>query len=154
MIEYFFQRRQGFTLPEVLIVVGILAILAFIAIVAIDPAKRFQEARDSRRLTDVQSMVGALQQYTIDHKGELPADLDTREKQIGTGKTECSLRTSNCTVERDDDCIDLTDVLEPYLHGVPEDPKNGTTAYTHYTLRQGLNNEIIIQACDLTEKTQ
>ncbi|TXH00327.1 MAG: prepilin-type N-terminal cleavage/methylation domain-containing protein, partial [Candidatus Moraniibacteriota bacterium] len=23
MIEYFFQRRQGFTLPEVLIVVGI-----------------------------------------------------------------------------------------------------------------------------------
>lgn len=154
MANFSSRRIGGFTLPEVLVVVGILAILAFIAIVAIDPAKRFREARDSRRVTDVQSMIGAVQQYIIDHKGELPQGLDSYEKQIGTGKTGCILKTNNCVIEHDEDCVDLTGVLNPYLHGVPTDPENGTPEYTHYSLRLGSNNEIIIRSCDLSEKIQ
>ncbi len=144
---------KGFTLPEVLIVVGILAILAFIAIVAIDPVARFRDARDSRRLTDIQSMTGAVHQYIIDHKGELPPGIDAREKHIGTNTTGCTLKTNLCNIELGEDCIDLTTVIGPYMHEVPMDPETGSAALTHYSVRLGNDNEIIIRSCDLTEKT-
>lgn len=144
----------GFTLPEVLVVVGILSILAVIAIIAIDPVQRFEEARNSRRLSDIQSITGAVHQYTIDHKGVLPKGLDTTEKQIGTATSGCSLQTNQCAVKGDGDCIDLTEVLDPYLHGVPSDPDTATDTLTHYSIKLGENNAVVVKACDFSEKIQ
>lgn len=145
---------RGFTLPEILVTVGILSILAVIAIIAIDPVHRFEDARNSRRLSDIQTVTGALHQYTIDHRGILPEGLDQHERQIGTGKTGCALQTSECTIPGDTDCIDLTTVLDPYLHGVPIDPSNGNEVLTHYSVHLGTNNAIVVRACDLSEKIQ
>jgi prepilin-type N-terminal cleavage/methylation domain-containing protein len=38
------QQKSGFTLVEILLVIGIIAVLATVVIVALDPAKRFQDS--------------------------------------------------------------------------------------------------------------
>lgn len=146
--------NQGFTLPEILIVVGILALLAVITLVTIDPTHRFEEARNSRRLSDIQSITSAVHQYTIDHKGILFPGIDQRERQIGTVKNGCAIKTNECTVEGDSDCVDLTSVLETYLHGVPIDPGNGTAELSRYSISLGTNDAVVVRACDLSEKIQ
>lgn len=143
--------KKGFTLPEVLIVIGILAILAVIVILAVDPVARFENAHNSRRLSDLQAITSALHQYVIDHRGVFPEGLDAKERQIGTGQTGCAVTTSQCAVSGDRDCIDLSKTLDPYLHGVPVDPKTGDEKYSRYTAHIGRDNAIIVKSCDLTE---
>ncbi|QQR78606.1 MAG: type II secretion system protein [Candidatus Moraniibacteriota bacterium] len=142
---------KAFTLPEVLIVIGILAILAVIVILAVDPVARFENARDARRLSDTQAMTSALHQYVIDHKGVFPDGLDATERQIGTARSGCALTTRQCAVQGDQDCLDLTSALTPYLHGIPSDPKNGNDGLTHYSVRVGPDNALLVEACDLSE---
>lgn len=143
--------RKAFTLPEVLIVIGILAILAVIVIVAVDPIARFENARDARRLSDVQSITSALHQYVIDHRGVFPEGLDATERQIGTATSGCALTTPHCSVKGEQDCLDLTNALQPYLHGVPSDPKDGDDARTHYSVQVGRDNALLVEACELSE---
>jgi len=63
------KRQKGFTLIEVLVVIAIIAILAAIVLVAINPAKRFQDARQSQRHANVESILSAVQQNMVDNKG-------------------------------------------------------------------------------------
>lgn len=143
--------KKGFTLPEVLIVIGILAILAVIVILAVDPVARFENAHNSRRLSDLQAITSALHQYVIDHRGVFPEGLDSIERQIGTGRTGCAVTTSQCTVTDDTGCVDLSKTIEPYLHGVPADPKTGDELHSRYTVHIGRDNAVIVKSCDLTE---
>lgn len=54
---------KGFTLIELLIVIAILGILAAAVLVAVNPAKRQRQARDSARKNDVGQLATALQAY-------------------------------------------------------------------------------------------
>src|SRR3990167_8859909 len=54
---------KGFTLIELLIVIAILGILAAAVLVAVNPAKRQRQARDSARKNDIGQMATALQAY-------------------------------------------------------------------------------------------
>ncbi|MEK7133552.1 MAG: prepilin-type N-terminal cleavage/methylation domain-containing protein [Patescibacteria group bacterium] len=65
------KSQKGFTLIEILVVIAIIAILAAIVLVAINPAKRFQDARNSQRKANVESILSALQQNMVDNKGIL-----------------------------------------------------------------------------------
>ena len=62
-------RRGGFTLIEVLIVIGILAILAGIVLVAINPARQFAQARNSQRVSNVNAILNAIGQRMADNRG-------------------------------------------------------------------------------------
>ncbi len=55
--------KKGFTLIELLIVIGILAILATAAILVLNPARLFQEARDSQRISDFTAIKNAIELY-------------------------------------------------------------------------------------------
>lgn len=68
-------KTKGFTLVELLVVIGIIAILFAVVLVAINPAKRFAEANNARRLSDVNSILNATLNYTVDQKGSLPLGL-------------------------------------------------------------------------------
>jgi|SRR3989338_4418863 len=55
--------KKGFTLVELLIVVGILAILSTATILILNPAQLLAETRDTARISDLNTLSGALSLY-------------------------------------------------------------------------------------------
>jgi len=53
-------QKKGFTLIELIIVIALIALLATTVILVINPAKLFQEARDSQRISDLGQMNSAM----------------------------------------------------------------------------------------------
>lgn len=56
-------HKKGFTLIELIIVIGLIALLATTVILVINPVKIFQEARDSQRIADLGQINSALSLY-------------------------------------------------------------------------------------------
>ena len=65
-------NKKGFTLIEILLVLAILAILAGIVIVAISPAQQLRSAANDQRRADINTIMNAIYQYSIDNGGALP----------------------------------------------------------------------------------
>lgn len=55
--------RKGFTLVELLIVIAILAILATVVVLVLNPAQLLAEARDGQRLSDLSTVQSVLTLY-------------------------------------------------------------------------------------------
>lgn len=146
------KNQQGFTLIEILLVIGIIAVLATVVVVALDPAKRFADARDSRRLSDIQSILSAVQQYIVDNKGALPNGIDMEQRQLGTATGDCVFSTPRCSVNVDY-CLDLSAPLERYLKSIPYDPAYGSALLSHYVVSVNANNIVTVTACDSTDDT-
>ncbi|HKZ34561.1 MAG TPA: type II secretion system protein [Patescibacteria group bacterium] len=71
------QTKKGFTLIELLVVIAIIGVLAAVVLVAINPAERLAQARDSGRKSDVGQIATALEAYfTTSTDAEYPAILD------------------------------------------------------------------------------
>ena len=62
---------------EILLVVGIIAILAGIVILAINPTKQLGDARNAQRRSDVLTILNAVYQYSLDNSGALPEGINT-----------------------------------------------------------------------------
>jgi prepilin-type N-terminal cleavage/methylation domain-containing protein len=109
--------QQGFTLLEVLLVVAIIAILAGIVIIAINPGKNLGDTRNAQRQADVTTILNAVYQYSLDNNGTLPA-------AIGTSAAEmCKTGTvaATCTAAS---LVDLSTVTTSgkYVASLPVDP--------------------------------
>lgn len=140
------KTRSGFTLIEILLAIGIIAVLATVVVVSLDPISRFRDARDARRLSDIQSILSAVHQYVIDNQGAFPSGLDTTERQIGTASSGCSI-SGECSVSTGS-CVDLSSSLDRYLKDIPYDPSNGSAARSHYSISLNANNIVTVTACD------
>ena len=148
-----YRHRSGFTLLEVMIVIGVLALLATLIIVTLDPAERFRDAREARRLSDIRALSSAAHQYLVDKKGDFPVGIDGSERQLGTGTSGCSIDNGFCSVVGDGDCVDLGPALRSYLPVIPEDTDTGTAEHTRYTIRhEAEGNRIVVKACDSSEQ--
>ena len=55
--------KKGFTLIELIIVIGILAILATVVVLVLNPAQLLAQARDSQRMSDLSSVKNAIALY-------------------------------------------------------------------------------------------
>jgi type IV pilus assembly protein PilA len=140
--------KKGFTLIEILIVIAIIAILAIVVFVALNPAKRIQDANNARRQTDVSTMLTAVHSYVVDNQGNLPAGLTNGmdEMQLGTATTGAAITSGGCNVS-DTAALDLSTALKSYLASVPVDP-SGSSALTGYSIQVNSSGIVTVRACD------
>ena len=61
--------KKGFTLVELLVVMGILAVLAGALVVLLDPSERLKLATDTKAIADATQVTGALQSYAAQAGG-------------------------------------------------------------------------------------
>ena len=128
-------KASGFTLIEVLIVIGILAVLAGIVIVAINPARQFAQARNTQRISNVSSILNAIGQNIAENKGAFNCD-NIEEFPEGAEKIGS-------------DSVDLYDCLVPnYLANLPFDPSighfnSGSDYDTGYSISQNASSSRI-----------
>lgn len=82
---------RGFTLVELLLAIGVIGILAAVVIAAVNPARQFAKARNAERRSDVKAVLDAVQQYSVDNRGNPPSGADGTWRMIGTGTDGCSV---------------------------------------------------------------
>lgn len=100
------ERNKAFVLIEILLVVAAIAILAGIVILALNPSKQLAETRNSERSSDIRSIIDALYQYSIDHNGDFPGDINSNLKMIGTDATGCETTCGNAEGTSSFDFVD------------------------------------------------
>lgn len=146
IVKHMQSRKEAFTLIEILLVITILAVFAGIIFVALNPAKRIKDAKDSRRASDVDSLLTAIHQSIVDNKGDLPAGLDATERQLGTDTTGCTISTGGCSITATS-CLDLSSPMTKYLKSIPIDPQGGTAGKTQYSAIADANGIVTVRAC-------
>lgn len=143
-------RRKGFTLIELLVVIAIIAALAIVIFSALNPVQRLKDARDSRRISDVATILTSIHQAIVDNKGTLPTGLSTgmSETQLGTSGSGCTLATGGCAATASA-CVDLATPLAKYLKSIPIDPSTSTysSSKTGYSVVVDANNIVTVKAC-------
>ena len=144
-------KHKGFTLIELLIVIAIIAILAAVVFVALDPLSRFRQARDATRWSDTTAVLNAIKVNQVDNGGSFLAAVagltNASNYTIGTcttgGDTGCTAVTTQAA------CADLTGLVTAgYLGAIPKDPSTGTAAKTDYYITKTSTGLITIGACD------
>lgn len=133
------KSRGGFTLIEVLVVIGILAILAAIVVVAINPARQFAQSRNAQRTANVNAILNAIGQNMVDNRGEF---------ECGAG----AIPTSETVLSSSG--YDIRDCIVPiYITELPVDPAvgspfDGGSYDTGYTIEvdSTLADRIVVRA--------
>lgn len=131
--------KKAFTLVEVLLVVVIIAILAGIVIVAINPARQIAQSNNAQRDSDVRALLDAVTQFSIDNRGVT---------------TALGLTSTATTVGSASGQIDICSSLVPtYLSEMPFDPTATGASYTDcssystgYTIAEDSDGRITIAA--------
>lgn len=137
IISFMNEVKKGFTLIEVLVVIGLIAVLAAITFVAINPAKNFADARNTQRSSDVLQILNAVTQFTSED-GNVLGDLGTIAScpavtTIGSGVGNLNLATN---------------LVPEYIVGIPVDPSTGSAADTSYTICAEGNGRVTVAAPD------
>lgn len=105
------KKYRGFTLLEILLVIGAIGILAAIVLMAINPNKQIEAARSIKRKTDINTISKAIQQYSIDNGGQYPTGIDVGAKAI-------------CQNSNPVGCIDLSVLAPTYIASIPQSDSN------------------------------
>ncbi len=126
--------KKGFTLIEILVVIGIIAILATIVIVAINPSRQFAQARNTQRLSNINTILNAIGQNIADNKGLWSCggvyfNSSVSSTTIGTNGTDLS-------------CLTPTYISS----SIPIDPDGGTSLNTGYQISSTTDGRILICA--------
>ncbi len=108
--------KKAFTLVEVLLVVVIIAILAGIVIVAINPTRQIAQSNNTQRSSDVKTILNAVAEYGIDNRGTLPAAI-----------------TATPTVVSDAGIDICADLVPTYIAEMPFDPNTTGAGYVDCT---------------------
>lgn len=135
---------KGFTLIEILVVVGLIAILAAITIVAINPAKNFADTRNTQRSADVQQILNAVWQYGSE-QGHALSDFGTIPLCTAVAAPISALPSGTPPAGT----INLyTLLVDTYIADIPKDPTTGDVNDTGYTICQTSGGRVQVAAPD------
>jgi prepilin-type N-terminal cleavage/methylation domain-containing protein len=131
-------NKKGFTLIEVLLVIVIIAILAGIVLVAVNPGRQVSQANNAQRRSDVNAILSAVHQYAIDNRGSLPSGITTTATVVGSGSGQIDI---------------CSDIVADYIAALPFDPTASGGAYTDcssyntgYTIATDADNRVTVAA--------
>jgi len=124
---YLLKLKKGFTLLEILLVVGIIAILAGIVIIAINPSKTLATVRNAERRSDLKQIDSALSQHYIDY-ARYPTSTESGLQEIcNTGSIPYPHIGIDCT-----GYLDLSILVPTYITAIPRDALASTSSSTGY----------------------
>ena len=134
---------KGFTLIEILLVIALIAILAGITIIAINPARQYNQSENTQRQSHINSILNAVTQYAVDNNGSVPPDIPIA--------TDCAVSTSYQICRQGVTCsigVDLSPLTasETYLVSIPVDPESTSTEGTGYNIIKSANGRITVCA--------
>lgn len=110
---------RGFTLIEILVVIGMIGILAGAVLVAVNPLKQFAQARNAKRVSDVSAILNAISNRIADNNGVFMS-----------GSCQHSLPPAAMEIN-DNGGDDLRPCLVPdYIPEMPVDPATGNNGCT------------------------
>ena len=138
--------RRGFTLIEILVVIGIIAVLAAVVLVAVNPARQFKLARDSQRVSNVTAILNAIGQDIAEHRGLFYCGTTT----LALPATSTPMTNNSSINPR----FDIANCLVPnYISSLPFDPSKSGAGYveggaydTGYSVAQDTNGRITVYA--------
>ncbi len=110
--------QKGFTLMETLIVIAVLAVLAAVVGLAVNPGQQMARGRDRTRESHVSSLYNALLSYQADDWGAFSAGIDDAK-----GEEICN--TNKIDSEDCGTMIDLSFLVPDYISSLPVDPQGG-----------------------------
>ncbi len=127
---------------EILLVVAAIAILAGIVIIAINPGKQLGDTRNAQRESDVNTILNAVYQYSLDNNGNLPPSIPSTATEICSGTAV----TTTCDTAG---LVNLGYIIwdEKYVVGIPSDPSAGcATDGVCYTIATTTSGRVIVAA--------
>lgn len=153
-------NQKGFTLIELLVVIAIIGVLVGVVFVALNPAERFKQARDSVRQNSVQEILSAIKLNQVDNGGSYLASiaaLTPGSVYMITGQAMGSGCNSTCdaAITSASSCVDVSGLVTGgYMKSVPISPKGaitwdiGSSKGTGYALLIDSNGAATITACE------
>jgi|GEM_PF-670403 prepilin-type N-terminal cleavage/methylation domain-containing protein len=133
---------KGFTLLEILLVIGAIGILSAIVLVAINPNRQLAQARDAQRKIDINTINKSLEQFLIDTYS-YPSEITNNYQEI------CATGSKSITTSLNDspsvDCtgkLDLRVLIPTYISSMPRDPQSTGSGTGYYVAINQSNNKI------------
>ncbi len=138
MSQVIMKYKKGFTLIEILVVIGIIAVLAAVVLIAINPSRQFKLARDTQRLSNVNAIINAIGQNISENRGVFKCN------------GVAVVLPSTTTPIKSTGGFDLAPCIVPtYLPAMPFDPGTDTAHFTSmsnydtkYVLYQDINSRV------------
>lgn len=133
--------KRGFTLIEVIITLGLIAILAAIVIVAINPGRQFAQGRNTQRSSDLNAILNSVYQYAADNNGALPPSVAALTEG-GAAQTIC--RTGGTCGGGQ---VNLSpEVVPTYIVQMPVDPEETNVNLSGYTIGRLTGGRVRVNA--------
>ncbi|MCU0653170.1 MAG: type II secretion system GspH family protein, partial [Candidatus Pacebacteria bacterium] len=123
------KKLNGFTLIEILVVIGLIALLAAIVIIAVNPARQFAQGRNTQRTGNVNTILNAIGQNIADNKGTfvcasgaIPIATSAVPNPITCGGATPNWNTFGAAEINATSTADLGCVTPTYVPALPFDP--------------------------------
>jgi len=131
-------KHDGFTLMELLLVLGILSILALTVLTAINPTKQLNDARNAFRMSSIVQIENGSWQHLIDGN-TLTGVPTSKANAIDICKAQTS--PTDCTANSG---YDLSAITPTYIVAIPEDTKEPNAYLSGFRLYR---NGTLIKVC-------